>query len=192
MYLVAPWADVMYFADASWCKKHKDGISKQWPWIQFHAEEVRLRYAAFEGQRVTVEGTGMMIDDPDIFIIHNAGLYPDPPEGLSMDPHYIMTGSNGGYQAINIALLAGADPILLVGYDMRYVDGRSHSHNGHEKQMPEDHYKRNYAPRFMEIKRALSSQAWQARGQRVINCTPHSAIQAFPRSALEEALDACV
>jgi hypothetical protein len=34
-YLIAPWADVLYFADARWAKWHVQGVDKSWPWVKF-------------------------------------------------------------------------------------------------------------------------------------------------------------
>ena len=178
MYLVAPWADAVYFADSKWWQWHQDGIAKRWPWVAFTAPEVRARFAEFCGQKITIENTGMMISDPDVHMFRNGGR-----EGLSEITNTLCTGSNSGYQALNLAVLAGAAKILLVGYDMSFPDGKSHSHNGHPVKVAETHYARFYADAFKSTLHALT-----AAGVSVINCNPNSKLKAYPFGDL----DACL
>jgi hypothetical protein len=42
-------------------------------------------------------------------------------------------GNNSGYGALNLAVALGANPIYLIGYDMKFRDGKSHYHTGHDK-----------------------------------------------------------
>lgn len=130
---------------------------------------------SFQGQKVTIENTGMLIGDPDIFMLHNFGY-----EGLSEIPNGVQTGCNGGYQVVNIATLAGAAKVLLLGYDMRFPGGKSHWHKGHPVKIPEDRYLQ-YASSFKTMLPQLKKM-----GVSVINCTPGSALKAFPFSTIEE------
>lgn len=43
-------------------------------------------------------------------------------DGLSTDPDYLSLGHASGWQALNLAVHYGCDPILLVGHDMRYPE----------------------------------------------------------------------
>lgn len=126
---------------------------------------------------MTIENTGMLIQDESLFMLHNFGS-----EGLSEAQNGVNTGSNGGYQAMNIAYLTGAKRILLLGYDMRFPNGRAHWHPDHPTNVPEGHYT-SYARRF---KTALPQL--KAAGVEVINCSLGSAIDAFPIMPLQEAL----
>lgn len=45
-------------------------------------------------------------------------------EGLSLNNDYIHYGHSSGYQALNLAVLYGCDPIYLAGYDMKYEKTR--------------------------------------------------------------------
>jgi len=161
-YLLAPWADVCYFADARW-----------WEW-----HETRPEFMAFSGQKVTIENTGRMVRDPEVFMLHNDGY-----EGLSEKPNALRTGSNSGYQAVNIAVLAGAKKILLIGYDMRFPGGKSHWHDGHPIKVGEDRYKQ-YARTY----KSMLAQLTQL-GVDVVNCTAKSEISAFRFSTIEKELD---
>lgn len=175
-YLVAPWADVLYFADFRWWKWHTDGVERSWAWAKFNAQEVRKAFAGFKGQKVTIKHNPMA-EDPEVLVLENDG-----PEGLSEKPTGIRTGSNSGYQALNIAVHSGGDPILLLGYDMRFQGNKSHAHSGHAIKMHESSYK-GYAQRFTTMRRPL-----EQRGIKVINCSPGSAIKSFPIGEL----DACL
>jgi hypothetical protein len=176
MYLVAPWADVLYFADGKWWNWHKAGVAKSWSWAKFSAQQVRDAFTQFPGQKVTIWHPAMA-KSPELFVLKNDGQ-----ESLSNKPNAIRTGSNSGYQALNISVLSGANPIVLLGYDMRFEGTRSHSHNGHETRMGEPAYN-NYAKRFVSVQNPLKSL-----GVKVLNCSPGSKITAFPIVPLEEAL----
>lgn len=175
--MVAPHADICYFADARWWKWHSEGIVKKWPWIEFTAEQQLAAWRAFPGAKVTIENTGMMVSDPEVFMLHNGGR-----DGLSERANALHTGSNGGYQALNLAVLTGAKRIALLGYDMRFPGGRSHSHNGHPIKIPEAAYNQ-YAKNFSSMLPQL-----KGLGVEVINCTPGSAIGAFRKASLESIL----
>lgn len=153
---------MVYFADLRW-----------WNWHNARAE-----FKAFSGHKVTIENTGMLVKDENVHMLHN---YEN--EKLSENPNGIHTGSNGGYQALNIAYLAGAKRILLLGYDMRYTGGKSHWHAGHPVKVPEQHYSGMYAKKFDTMLPQL-----KARGVEVINCSLGSTIRCFPFKSLEEAL----
>lgn len=177
-YLIAPFADVCYFADFDWWKRHQAGEGKRWPWARFNTDEARIAFANFAGQKCTIEGTGMMVADPAVYMLHNLGT-----SGLSVQSNGLHTGLNSGYQSINLAFLAGAQRIVLVAYDMRYIAGRTHSHNGHPSRMPEDVYAQNYARVFPTMMPQL-----EKAGVEVINTSLDSAIQCFAKVPLESVL----
>lgn len=177
-YLIAPWADVLYFADNRWWQWHNAGVEKRWAWVSFSKEQVRKAFLAFDGQKVSIENAGQRLpDNVDVFVLKNFG-----PEGLSENPAGLRTGSNSGYQAMNLAVLAGAKRIVLLGYDMRFHNGKSHSHNGHQYPMLEQSYTQ-YGLKFNTALGQLRQQ-----GVAVLNATPGSALAAFPHASLEQAL----
>lgn len=171
-YLLAPWADVLYFADSVWWEWHSKGVAT----AGLSKEEVAQRFAEFKGQKVSIFGTGMRISDPRVHMMRVSNQR----RGLSKNPRELVTGGNSGYQSINLAWLAGADPILLLGYNMSFPQGRSHWHGGHPAKFDEQSYF-EYAKKFASIPADLN-------GVRVINCTPGSKLEAFPRGELESIL----
>lgn len=119
-----------------------------------------------------------MIRDEQVHMLHNLAN-----EQLSETPNGVHTGSNGGYQAVNIATLSGAKRILLLGYDMHYPQGRSHWHSGHPVKVPEQHYTGTYAKKFATMTKQLARM-----GVEVINCSLGSSIKCFPFAPIEDAL----
>jgi hypothetical protein len=172
MYLVVPFADVLYFADSRWWEWHRKGIAKRWSFAQFTADEQRRALQEFKGQKCSIFATGHSVQDPDVFILQLS----ESRRGLSENPRELVTGGNSGYQAVNLAVLAGARRVLLVGYDMGFSGGATHSHNGHPVKPIESVYAR-YAQNFSSIK-----------SDKIINCSRVSAVTAFPRARLEDAL----
>lgn len=110
--------------------------------------------------------------------------FPNNGEGLSLDPEALVTGSNSGCQATNLALLAQPRLILLLGMDGGPApDGKRHFHGNHPVIEPDGIY-----PVIRKSFRALAAAAKQSSSTRIINCTPDSLIGAFERMPLDEAL----
>lgn len=84
-------------------------------------------------------------------------------------------GYDSGTSAINLAWHFGATEIILLGYDMR---GRHFCPHplGH---IPQDHFDRHMGPLD-----ALAKDC-RAKGVRVVNCSPISAVTAFEKQPLE-------
>jgi hypothetical protein len=164
-YRLAPFADICYFADSEWWGWHKD----------------RSDFQAFAGQKCSISDSGGNIKDPAVHILRNANGRGHS-FGLSLDPKQIVTGSNSGYQALNIAVLAGAKTILLLGFDAREPTGKTHWFGDHPKREP--------IAAYAEYRKAFSAgeRAILAAGVKVVNCSPGSAIDSFPKMDLEDAL----
>ena len=112
-------------------------------------------------------------------ILRNAG-----PEGLSRDPEALSTGRNSGYQAMNLALLAGASRVILIGYDAKEPAAGQAAHwfGEHPRMTPVSAFAM-YRQSFKN-----GAAAIKAAGLRVINSSPGSAIECFERMELEQAL----
>lgn len=102
--------------------------------------------------------------------------------GFSSDPNVIHYGGNSGFQAVNLALHWGANPVVLVGFDMR---GR-HFFGNHERPLRQtgQHAFDGWCRRFKRAADTLPKDI------RIINATPNSALTCFPTMTLEEALSA--
>ncbi len=126
-----------------------------------------------------------MVEDADVHIMRNRN-FPSHGTGLSLDPEYLVTGSHSGWQALNVAVLAGVKRILLLGFDAREpaTDAGGHWFGSHPTPTPRAAYAA-YRQAF-----AAGAAAVKAAGVEVLNCSPGSAIDSFPRKTIDEALNA--
>jgi hypothetical protein len=100
-------------------------------------------------------------------------------DGLSTDPSYIHYGHSSGYQALNLAVLYGCNPILLVGYDMRY-NGQRHYFSGLSADDGEYPQALRKYSTFDGLISCYETIAAQDGLPDIINCTPGSALTCFP------------
>jgi hypothetical protein len=163
-YKLLPHADVLYGCDDRWWRA-RDGVSEfvgeKWTSVDNNRWTKVLPIAKQYGMRV---------------VIGRAQPF------FSLDPRVIHYGRNSGFQAINLALLLGGNPLLLVGFDFRNVDGRTHFFGDHQKPLANTHC----------FKHWIEQMEWAAKklppGIEIINCTPDSAIDCFQRRELRETL----
>ena len=155
-----PSADVLYAADLAWWQMHDDT-------------------RAFEGERWSSHSTdqGFADDKSDSAL----GLYlvaARAGAGFSSNAQYVHYGEtpHSGFQAVNLALLFGARRVILVGFDMRRVGGRSHFFGEHPRGLRRDS---DYAG-FI---------AAYSPHPRVLNATPGSALDCFERVDLVAAIN---
>lgn len=88
---------------------------------------------------------------------------------------------NSGASAINAAYHLGAKRVLLVGFDMKRVAGRTHYHNFYGPTPKEKKTYDRHLKGFDQI--AIDAMLL---GLEIINCTPGSAITQFPFMPLEK------
>jgi hypothetical protein len=153
----APWANVLYACDGRWWTQNTDAVA-------FTGLRFALQPASNRSATALVRG----------------GI-----DGLETDPRKLATGGNSGHQAINLAVHLGARRIVLVGYDMRIIDGKAHHHPDHvapSRNPPAENLAR-WAKRFETMVDPLRRLSVE-----VINATPGSAIECFPRARLEDVL----
>jgi len=154
---LAPWADALYACDGAWWDHH-GGVAgfAGAKWTQDAAAAARwgLRRVA------SVDASG-----------------------LSFDPALIHQGMNSGYQALNLALHFGARAVVLLGFDLRLVDGRRHFFGDHPGALNKRSEYRRWCAAFEEAAPFLVRA-----GVTVMNATPDSALTCFPAVPLEDAL----
>jgi hypothetical protein len=155
---LAPWADVLYACDSKWWKAWPETASFAGP--KYGLETVRGR------ADVTVLRQGVQ-------------------SGLEEDPGALATGQNSGYQAINLAVHLGASRIVLLGYDMR-----PSSNGQHRWHVTHRYHNGIIAPPYQQFLRHFASliEPLARLGVSVINATPSSALDTFPKMTLAEAL----
>lgn len=157
-YQYAPWADVVYGGDFMFWKVHHARI-KALPdrpamWTQDNAASERFQINRQRGGNR---------------------------EGLGTD--VIHMNGNSGIQAINLAFLWGARRILIIGMDMREIDGKKHRHGDHEKGLVQAQLFGEWIHKGKKVAEDLKAHKCE-----VINCTPGSAFPWFPMSTIEKEL----
>jgi hypothetical protein len=169
---LAPWADLLYFADIRWYEAHK--------------EEVR----AFQGAKVTISNTAAArLDNSEIRVVLNDDTISKDSNGLCLRANAIRTGRNSGHQAINLCYHLGVKRIILLGFDCRTPKAGENRHwwgtgYGWAHEDPPTIYQNNFLPRFRTLVEPLRSA-----GVEVINSTPGSALDCWPMVGLVEALE---
>lgn len=157
---LAPWADVLYAADERW-------------WV------VRRPYwQKFEGLKVTQSASAARNNG-----LHLVHLLDPRDDRMNLAPRGLIgRGGNSGFQAVNLALQFGARKILLLGLDFcgenwhgRHRDGlRNRAHKG----------------TLGKWAKVFDCQAdiLASLGVAVVNCSPCSILQRYPKASIEDAL----
>jgi len=150
---------------------HNDGLGKG----------IKKKYYEFKGYKVHL----------DIMIRNYPGVYTIAKideTGVSMSLRKgIFHGNNSGFGALNVAVCLGANPIYLLGFDMRHVKDngrmRSHYHDGYPSRQPAG-VLLNFINNFAKIAPLL-----RAKKIRVVNLCPSSAMRCFPKQNINEVLN---
>lgn len=155
---LAPWADVLYACDLRWIE-HYRGVPE------------------FMGQKWTTDPVAAQRYKWN-WIVGEWG------NGLSLDPRKIHYGHNSGYQALNLAVVRfNAKKIILLGYDMKSVNGKQHFFGDHPEGVarpsPYSQFIKNFRTTLPDLKHA---------GVEVVNCTIDSALDCFKIGELRKVL----
>lgn len=150
--------DILYFTDNSWFDDN-EALIRDWPGLVVTTS--RAAKAALPALR--------RVD------------YVPSPHFLVGQPQ-IRRGRSSGQTAISLAIAMRARRVVLLGYDMRLVDGRSHWHEAYSARDP-NVYRDEFLPPFT---------GWhitaRAVGCEVVNATPGSALTEFPMVDIEDEL----
>lgn len=162
-----PFADIMYAMDRPLLDDLIGGKL---------GEGYRQAFEGFRGAKVWLDISGYSYPD-DVFVIKCAGA-----EGWSSSLEDGLThGQHSGYSALNLAILLGADPIYLLGYDCKAgPEGKMHFHEGYPGAP-----NMNAANVFLRENEA-GALALPPGGPRIVNLNPASALRAFPFGDVDE------
>lgn len=100
--------------------------------------------------------------------------------GLCRIPHTINCGGSSGYAALHCAINAGAERVILLGYDYGGAGHYFGLHPPHLQQASDWRAMLRPFPKLAEDAAAL--------GVEVVNCSPGSAITVFKSASLEDVL----
>ena len=157
-FYIAPWADVCWFGDGRFHDWNIEPLSK------------------FGGLKLTCADRQKW--SPGIMQINRGRrMY-----GIDTDPSRVCWNRSTGGSAINAAYHLGAKKIVLLGYDMKTVDGAHNWHTYHKASPNKDIYQKRFLEAFPHIHRELL-----ALGVECYNATEDSALLEFPFVTIEEA-----
>lgn len=162
-YRLLPEAAVLYACDLAWWQSHNFCAG-------FAGEKWTSHSLSPKNDKRSMPAGFMIIEGRD-------------GAGFSRDAAAIHYASNSGFQAVNLALLFGADPIILVGFDMRPIEGRTHFFGEHKAPLRGNAQFGAWCARFAAAAEKLGPTP------RIINATPGSALKCFPMMSLADALN---
>lgn len=159
-FLDAPFADVMFAMDSP---LFDDIITGKF------GENYRQAFQDFAGVKLWLDLSGKT---------HIPGVYSVPAAGeigwTKSLRDGLFHGQNSGYGALNLAIVLGADPIYLLGYDMtKGPAGEKHYHDG---------YPTGANPEALNIflnSFKAGAAILPAGGPRIVNLNPGSALRCF-------------
>ena len=91
-------------------------------------------------------------------------------------------GNNSGYAALNLAVCLGANPIFLLGFDMKHDGPKTHWHTGHPLPQTKEHLAT--FPKYFEH----AARKATAMKIKIINLNWESGITCFPKQSWREVL----
>lgn len=169
-YRMYPQADILYGCDYKWWKWHYEPASAAWPGA-----------VKVTGQAQTLSE---FADVKLVRVVHNAGW--------SLVQNTVHAGGHGGYHAINIAILAGAKRIVLLGYDMQPASAELAQRTGipmgaaHWFGSHPDKTRQDFAGWLSAFQG--TDAAAKRLGVEIINATRETALTEFQQMPLSEAL----
>lgn len=106
--------------------------------------------------------------------------------GLDVNYGGLRSGNNSGYAAINLAYHMGYKIIYLLGFDMKFMNGQSHWHNGYQA--------RSLERVFDKMIKCFDTlvEPLKEVGVEVYNANSESKLECFSKITIEDAFYGCV
>jgi hypothetical protein len=157
-YKLGDWVNVCWFGDSRWFKWNMQGLKN------------------FKGLLVTCQRKLKHAEDYDVKSVQKG-----KPAGIERKPTRVCWNGSSGGSAINLAYHFGAKKIVLIGFDMKPVNGKYNYHSDY----PEKRTAINPYAKFMIPFPAVKKEA-DKLGLEILNATPNSAIKSFKIVKLED------
>jgi len=151
---LAPWADVLYACDGVWWDEYQ-GVP------EFTGQKWSIDFAACKKYGLNQVGVNHQF-------------------AWSNYSNSIATGGNSGFQALNLAVIQGAERVILLGYDMKYRNNKLHWFGNHPNALNRGANFKKWIKNFELAKPHIPVP--------VINCSPDSDLNCFDKMDLREAL----
>jgi hypothetical protein len=155
-YRLAPDSEVIYAGDGGWWNRTPQALL---------CPGLKLTLEPFPRIRPAVP--------PGVEVLRNTGR-----EGYDPRPFCIRTHNNGGMQAVQVAIHAGAARVLLLGFDMR----PGHWHEPHPEGETSE---RQFGIWITRARRLAEAVCYTVD---IVNCTEGSALDCFRFQTLDSIL----
>lgn len=124
----------------------------RWVYEGKYGEEALRKLAAFKGPKVGIRISAQHV--PGTIEIKSLGAR-GPIVPIEQGIYH---GNNSGYSAVALALALGADPVYVLGIDLRYAGPEgakvSHFHSGHPERTIERELRNKCLPPFVDLSRS--------------------------------------
>ena len=145
-----------------------DGGFHNWIMAEKYGKEAKKKFLEFNGVKAWLDISNHNIND--VFYINTCGV-----SGISTDLNKgLYHGNNSGYGALNLAITLGVKEIYLIGYDMKFTNGKSHYHSGHPRGKLVEKDVKSFVGNFNK-----NADKIKAMGVRVINLNRDSGLKCF-------------
>ena len=155
-----PKASCAYWADESWAANNLKYLDKFDSPYRFHGRHCAEAMISRDSRGVA-ECTYLL----------KTGDF-----GLDLNPDNVK-GNNSGAHAINFAVNMGAKEIVLLGFDMKYIERKSHYHDRHQLTVREDIYSDLFVPCIEQ----MAGEIKKYKKVDIINCSLKSSLKCFPK-----------
>lgn len=161
-YLIGPWLKVIFFGDTGFFTKNRKPLATYPGLVVTCADRAVYNYDKF---RVKVL------------------LRDKKRQGISNDKTSLCWNNNSGAASISLAAHFGVKKIYLLGFDMKPdSDERTHWHSHYDKKIREATFNRH-----LKGWPNIATDA-KKRGIEIINLSPNSSINEFPKMSLKDIL----
>jgi len=154
----------IFWTDNDWAAQYLDKVDR------FDCLKFSVRQHCDQYIKRGIKGIG------NSTVLKKAGDY-----GFSMDINEVF-GNNSGAQALNLVTNTKPHRIILLGYDMRLIDGHSHSHDKYSMSQP-NIYEELFIPSIN-----IMAPIIEKLGIPVINCSLKSSLKCFKKDNIENYL----
>jgi hypothetical protein len=165
--LAAPWADVLYAADANWWRHYQPFFYG----YKISGEKVEKKTVSLNGRTTHWPGVDTMVLEI-------------PNTDAPLQRHrvgYAVSGAHSGFQALQLAITCGASKTILIGYDCGVTQAGRNCHTDRPECFKRDANMDAWVKPYRRIR-----SEWP--NDEVLNASIQSKIDAFPRVRLEEVL----
>jgi hypothetical protein len=87
---------------------------------------------------------------------------------------------NSGIGSIQLAIKGGASKVILLGYDCKLTQGKTHWHGDHPRGLANARFINKWPQLFAQFARTVKTE--------IINCSRETALDCFPIARLEDVL----